>query len=248
MPAPTFHVPNHSQDTQSHGQGVPPFYGHLSFGSHNLQATQTAILGTHNLSQSCRNSGNFNFNTNKPVTIGTGMTGMTTTTTTTPPITTAPHPLRHHPHVRNFENVLENLELNNASSPTRKTSHNFNFKSNSSDIDKQQKTILAAYGKNENSPKLLPENLGIPYTGEELSNRLTAVSPQKSTKEIKSSRLSGNQGDIHLNCILSTPELPPKIHLGKKSPVYAKGSGETLFHFDSQKIHRMNSSSQDGHS
>lgn len=266
MPSPTFHgsqiVSNQCHDIQPHGQGFVPPYGQLSFGSHNLHSTQTAILGTHNLSQSCRNSNSFNFNTNKPVPTGVGTT-VTTTVTTTIPSTTiitttttitanqTPHSHHHHHHhhhhtIKSLENVLENLELNNANSPTRKTSHNFNAVPEYSESERLQKN-LTFYGKSENSPKLLPENVGIPYPHEEISHRLSTDS-HKAVREIRAPKLPTGQEDIRLNCILNTPELPPKVHLGKKSPVFTRSSGETLFHFDPQRIHRVNSTSQDGNS
>lgn len=244
MPSPTFHggqaVSNHSHEVQSHVPGFTPIYGQLSFGSHNLQATQTAVLGTHNLSQSSRNSANFNFQ---------AKSGVAQSGTNTPTLLQQQHLNQHQYNqtIKSLENVLENLELNNAISPTRKTSHNFSAKLNYSDSDRQSKSINA-YGKGGNSPKLLPENVGIPYPHEEIVHRLSTTDPYKMHREVKAPKLPTEQEDIHLNSILNTPELPPKVHLGKKSPVFARGSGETLFRFDPQRLHRVNNASQDGNS
>ncbi|KAK6644965.1 hypothetical protein RUM43_001241 [Polyplax serrata] len=277
MPSPTFHggqaVANQGLDALSHGPGFVPAYGQLAFGSHNLQATQTAVLGTRNLSQACRNSTAFNFNISKPgmgaASAAAGTTAAATTitqhstavvdtlvTTTVPSLTTlttvptttqmpTSQNLEHT--IKSLENVLENLELNDTNSPTRKPSQNYTVKPNFSKSDRHHQKSINPYGKNENSPKLLPENVGVPYPQVEISHRLSSDSHRVS-REVKSPKLQPEEEDIHLNCILTTPELPPKVNLGKKSSVFTRGGGDTLFHFDPQRIHRVHSTSQDGNS
>lgn len=222
MSAPTFHggqAVNHSHEIQP--PGLNPIYGQTSFGSHNLQATQTAVLGVHNLyignTSPHSNSTNFNFNIIKPI---------------------------QQPN-KSLENVMENSESNNINSPTRKTSHNFTTKPNSSDCERQKS--VSATLKNERSPKVLAENVGIPFH-EEISLRSSTADPHKMHREVKAPKLPAEQEDIPLSCILNTPELPPKIHLGQKAPGFARGSSDTLFHFDPQRIHRVNNTSQDGNS
>lgn len=147
---------------------------------------------------------------------------------------------------------MENTELNNLHSPTRKTSHNFT-KPISSDCERQ-KCVVSGLVKNEKSPKLLAENIGIPYE-EDVSHRLSTISmtdPHKMHRDVKPPKLPSEHEDNSLSCAVntteSTPEIPPKVLLNKKSPGFARGSSDNLFHFDPQRIHKVNNTSQDGNS
>lgn len=216
MPTQPFyggHPVNHTSDPT----GYNPNSGPVTFGSHNLHSTQTAVLGSHNLysgntSPHSNTHTNFNFNVTKSV---------------------------HHHSMKNLENVMENLEVNNLHSPTRKTSHNFT-KPNSSDCERQKS--VSGVIRNEKAPILLAENIGIPYQ-EETSQRLSIH------RDVKPSKLpTEHEVNSAVNTLDSTPEVPPKVYLSKKSPVFARGSSDNLFHFDPQRIQKINNTSQEGNS